>query len=80
MYNMADSEAKKTTKTTKTKKTKKTTKTKKSQVKEMPAWDSPEAKALYVEYMQAKIADSDWIYGTALPKGFIPDAKSNTGH
>ena len=78
MYNMADSEAKKTTKTTKTKK--KTTKTKKSQVKEMPAWDSPEAKALYVEYMQAKIADSDWIYGTALPKGFIPDAKSNTGH
>ena len=80
MYNMADSEAKKTTKTTKTKKTKKTTKTTKSQVKEMPAWDSPEAKALYVEYMQAKIADSDWIYGTALPKGFIPDAKSNTGH
>ena len=51
-----------------------------SKVKEMPAWDSPEAKALYVEYMQAKIADSDWIYGTALPKGFIPDAKSNTGH
>ena len=80
MYNMTDSEAKKTTKTKKTKKTKKTTKTKKSQVKEMPAWDSPEAKALYVEYMQAKIADSDWIYGTALPKGFIPDAKSNTGH
>ena len=46
----------------------------------MPAWDSPEAKALYVQYMQAKIADSDWIYGTALPKGFIPDATSNTGH
>ena len=68
MYNMADSEAKKTTKA------------KKSKVKEMPAWDSPEAKALYVEYMQAKIADSDWIYGTALPKGFIRDAKSNTGH
>ena len=74
MYNMADSEAKKTTKA------KKTAKAKKSKVKEMPAWDSPEAKALYVEYMQAKIADSDWIYGTALPKGFIPDAKSNTGH
>ncbi len=46
----------------------------------MPAWDSPEAKTLYVEYIQAKIADPDWIYGTALPKGFIPDAKSNTGH
>ena len=74
MYNMADSEAKKTTKS------KKTTKAKKTKVKEMPAWDSPEAKSLYVEYMQAKIADSDWIYGTALPKGFIPDAKSNTGH
>jgi hypothetical protein len=68
MYNMADSKAKKTTKS------------KKSKVKEMPAWDSPEAKALYVEYMQAKIADSNWIYGTALPKGFIPDTKSNTGH
>ena len=74
MYDMANSEAKKTTKG------KKTTKAKKSKVKEMPAWNSPEAKALYVEYMQAKIADSDWIYGTALPKGFIPDAKSNTGH
>ena len=71
---MADSETKKATKA------KKTTKAKTSTIKEMPAWDSPEAKALYVQYMQAKIADSDWIYGTALPKGFIPDAKSNTGH
>ena len=71
---MVDSEAKKTTKA------KKITKTKKSKVKEMPPWDSPEAKVLYVEYMQAKIADTDWIYGTALPKGFISGAKSNTGH
>ena len=77
---MADSETKKTTKAKKATKAKKTTKAKTSTIKEMPAWDSPEAKALYVQYMQAKIADSDWIYGTALPKGFIPDAKSNTGH
>ena len=77
---MTDSETKKTTKAKKATKAKKTTKAKTSTIKEMPAWDSPEAKALYVQYMQAKIADSDWIYGTALPKGFIPDAKSNTGH
>ena len=77
---MADSETKKITKAKKATKAKKTTKAKTSTIKEMPAWDSPEAKALYVQYMQAKIADSDWIYGTALPKGFIPDAKSNTGH
>ena len=77
---MADSETKKITKAKKATKAKKTTKAKTSTIKEMPAWDSPEAKALYVQYMQAKIADSDWIYGTALPKGFIPDATSNTGH
>ena len=73
---MADSEVKED----KPKKAKKVTKSKKSKAKEMPAGDSPEAKDLYVEYMQAKIADPEWVYGTALPKGFIPDAKSNTGH
>ena len=73
---MADSEVKED----KPKKAKKVTKAKKSKAKEMPAWDSTEAKDLYVEYMQAKIADPEWVYGTALPKGFIPDAKSNTGH
>jgi hypothetical protein len=41
----------------------------------MPVWNSPEAKDLYVEYMQGKIADPKWVYGTALPKGFIPDTK-----
>jgi len=25
--------------------------------------------------MQAKIADPKWVYGTALPKGFIPETK-----
>ena len=77
---LRDSETKKTTKAKKATKAKKTTKAKTSTIKEMPAWDSPEAKDLYVEYMQAKIADPEWVYGTALPKGFIPDAKSNTGH
>ena len=56
-------------------KPKKVTKDKKSKTKEMPAWNSPEAKDLYVEYMQAKIADPKWVYGTALPKGFIPETK-----
>ena len=67
---MADSEAQvdKPKKATKAK-------AKKSKAKEMPAWDSPEAKDLYVEYMKAKIADPEWVYGTALPKGFIPDEK-----
>ena len=44
----------------------------------MPVWNSTEAKDLYVEYMQAKIADPTWVYGTALPKGFIPETKQNT--
>ena len=56
-------------------KPKKVTKSKKSNTKEMPVWNSPEAKDLYVEYMQGKIADPKWVYGTALPKGFIPDTK-----
>ena len=56
-------------------KPKKITKAKKSKPKEMPEWNSPEAKDLYVEYMQAKIADPKWVYGTALPKGFIPETK-----
>ena len=56
-------------------KSKKVTKTKKSKTKELPEWNSPEAKDLYVEYMQAKIADPKWVYGTALPKGFIPETK-----
>ena len=59
-------------------KPKKVTKSKKSKTKEMPVWNSPEAKDLYVEYMQAKIADPKWVYGTALPKGFIPETKQNT--
>ena len=59
-------------------KPKKVTKYKKSKTKEMPVWNSPEAKDLYVEYMQAKIADPKWVYGTALPKGFIPETKQNT--
>ena len=59
-------------------KPKKVTKDKKSKTKEMPVWNSPEAKDLYVEYMQAKIADPKWVYGTALPKGFIPETKQNT--
>ena len=59
-------------------KPKKVTKAKKSKTKEMPVWNSPEAKDLYVEYMQAKIADPKWVYGTALPKGFIPETKQNT--
>ena len=59
-------------------KPKKVTKSKKSKTKEMPVWNSPEAKDLYVEYMQAKIADPKWVYGTALPKGFIPEIKQNT--
>ena len=58
-------------------KPKKVTKAKKSKIKEMPEWNSPEAKDLYVEYMQAKIADPKWVYGTALPKGFIPETKQN---
>ena len=58
-------------------KPKKVTKDKKSKTKEMPVWNSPEAKDLYVEYMQAKIADPKWVYGTALPKGFIPETKQN---
>ena len=41
----------------------------------MPVWNSPESKYLHVEYMQAKIADPKWVYGTALPKGFIPETK-----
>ena len=56
-------------------KPKKVTKAKKLKTKEMPVWNSPEAKDLYVEYMQAKIADPEWLYGTALPKGFIPETK-----
>ena len=56
-------------------KPKKVTKSKKSKTKAIPAWNSPEAKDLYVEYMQAKIADPKWVYGTALPKGFIPETK-----
>ena len=56
---------------------KKVTKSKKSKTKEMPVWNSPEAKDLYVEYMQARIADPKWVYGTALPKGFIPETKQN---
>ena len=56
-------------------KPKKVTKAKKSKTKEMPEWNSSEAKDLYVEYMQAKIADPKWVYGTALPKGFIPETK-----
>ena len=56
-------------------KPKKVTKDKKSKTKEMHVWNSPEAKDLYVEYMQAKIADPKWVYGTALPKGFIPETK-----
>ena len=56
-------------------KPKKVTKSKKSKTKEIPEWNSPEAKYLYVEYMQAKIADPKWVYGTALPKGFIPETK-----
>ncbi|MDC3254612.1 hypothetical protein OAU20_03365 [Nitrosopumilus sp.] len=71
---MADSEVK-DDKPKKAKKVTKATKIKKSKTKEMPAWNSPEAKELYVEYMQAKIADPEWVYGTALPKGFIPDTK-----
>ena len=71
MCNMADSEVK----DDKPKKAKKVTKAKKSKAKEMPEWNSPEAKDLYVEYMQAKIADPKWVYGTALPKGFIPETK-----
>ena len=59
-------------------KPKKVTKSKKSKTKEIPVWNSPEAKDLYVEYMQAKIADPKWVYGTALPKGFIPETKQNT--
>ena len=39
-------------------KPKKVTKTKKLKTKEIPEWNSPEAKDLYVEYMQAKIADN----------------------
>ena len=70
---MTDSEVKddEPKKVSKTKKSK----TKKSKTKEMPEWNSPEAKDLYVEYMQAKIADPKWVYGTALPKGFIPETK-----
>ena len=71
---MADSEVK-DDKPKKAKKVTKATRIKKSKTKEMPAWNSPEAKELYVEYMQAKIADPEWVYGTALPKGFIPDTK-----
>jgi len=56
-------------------KVKKVTKSKTSKTKKMPEWNSPEAKDLYVEYMQAKIADPKWVYGTALPKGFIPETK-----
>ena len=56
-------------------KPKKVTKAKKSKTKEIPEWNSPEAKDLYVEYMQGKIADPKWVYGTALPKGFIPETK-----
>ena len=56
-------------------KPKKVTIAKKSKTKDMPEWNSPEAKNLYVEYMQAKIADPKWVYGTALPKGFIPEIK-----
>ena len=56
-------------------KPKKVTKSKKSKTKSIPVWNSPEAKDLYVEYMQAKIADPKWVYGTALPKGFIPETK-----
>ena len=59
-------------------KPKKVTKAKKSKTKAIPVWNSPEAKDLYVEYMQAKIADPKWVYGTALPKGFIPETKQNT--
>ena len=59
-------------------KPKKVTKDKKSKTKEMPVWNSPEAKDLYVEYMQVKIADPKWVYGTALPKGFIQETKQNT--
>ena len=59
-------------------KPKKVTKAKKSKTKAIPIWNSPEAKDLYVEYMQAKIADPKWVYGTALPKGFIPETKQNT--
>ena len=44
----------------------------------MPVWNSPESKYLHVEYMQAKIADPKWVYGAALPKGFIPETKQNT--
>ena len=65
---MTDSEVK-------NEKPKKVTKSKKSKIKAMPVWNSPEAKDLYVEYMQAKIADPKWVYGTALPKGFIPETK-----
>ena len=68
---MTDSEVK-------DKKPKKVIKSKKSKTKEIPVWNSPEAKDLYVEYMQAKIADPKWVYGTALPKGFIPETKQNT--
>ena len=56
-------------------KPKKVTKAKKLKTKAIPIWNSPEAKDLYVEYMQAKIADPKWVYGTALPKGFIPETK-----
>ena len=59
-------------------KPKKVIKSKKSKTKAIPVWNSPEAKDLYVEYMQAKIADPKWVYGTALPKGFIPETKQNT--
>ena len=59
-------------------KPKKVTKSKKSKTKAMPVWNSPESKYLHVEYMQAKIADPKWVYGTALPKGFIPETKQNT--
>ena len=46
---MADSEVK----DDKPKKAKKVTKVKKSKAKKMPEWNSPEAKDLYVDYMQA---------------------------
>jgi hypothetical protein len=65
---MTDSEVK-------NEKPKKVTKSKKLKTKEIPVWNSPEAKDLYVEYIQAKIADPKWVYGTALPKGFIPETK-----
>ena len=56
-------------------KPKKVTKPKKLKTKDMPEWNSTEAKNLYVKYMQAKIADPKWVYGTALPKGFITETK-----